>query len=71
MVGAQLLLIIILCCWPSRCFCNINIHKKTKFYECFLKENFKKLLLMKVDAEAKFQGLKLLMIKLSGFPLES
>ena len=36
-----------------------------------LKENLKKLWLMKVDAELKFQGLKLLKIKLSGFPLES
>ena len=36
-----------------------------------LKENFKKLWLIKLDAELKFQGLTLLKIKWSGFLLES
>ena len=54
---AQLFLIIILCCWLSRCFCNENIHKKTMFCKCFFyKKTFKKTWLMKVDTEAKFMN---------------
>ena len=33
--STQLFLIIILCCWLSRCFCNENFHKKLSFINAY------------------------------------